>query len=378
MKTSLLALAGMIPAAFVAPLHAQLPGNFVNSAPGTASWSQETTASGIRTIFTINANSVFQWTDGFNLAAGNELVFDFTGGDSLVNVLGGTGVNCISGSVTSNGNLSFISSQADLVVNGSITAKSVTLSTLDADPAALLSGGKVSFSGNPASNTALQIGGTIQATGGDVVFAGQRVVLTNTAVIRAKGAALIAGGSRIDVDRAAATGKIKSKAGDGFVLHLGNARASRIEVAAGTQITQKGRLEAPRIFLEVGPTGKILTEGNGVLVGSVEAKGVWDKDGVKEKGSTDQDATSSLNPSTLKLPATIRPDGSKVTAARTVVSNVPVAASADSGRDRKPASSNNTAVASRDKTSSKPLVQRASFFGMRGGSETVKAEPKKR
>lgn len=376
MKTSLLPLAGMIPAALIAPLSAQLPGNFVNTTPGSASWIQETTASGgTRTIFTINANSIFEWTSGFNLAEGNELVFDFTGGNSLVNLLGGTGVNCINGTVTSNGNVSFISPQADLVVNGSITAKSVTLSTLDTDAAALLAGGNnLTFSGSPSAGNGLQITGTIKSTGGDVVLAGQRVTLGEKAQIRAKGAALIAGGSRIDVDRAAATGKIKSKAGDGFVLHLANTRAARIEVASGMQIIQKGTMDSPRIFLEVGPAGQILTETHGIVVGQLEVSGLWNKNGVKGGGHTDQDAASSINPSTLKIPTVKRPDGSTVSSARTIVSNVPVSASADSGRDRKSATS---AVASRDKSSKQPMLQRASFFGMRGGSEPVKTENKR-
>ena len=372
MKTSLLPLAGIIPAALIAPLSAQSPGNFVNSTPGSASWSQEATATGgTRTIFTINANSVFQWTSGFNLAEGNEIVFDFTGGDSLVNLLGGSGVNSINGTVTSNGNVSFISPQADLVVGGSITAKSVTLSTLDADPAALMSGNNVSFTGSPSAFNGLQITGTIKSTGGDIVLTGQRVTLSEKAQIRAKGDALIAGGSRIDLDRGVAAGKIKSKAGDGIVLHVGNTRASRIEVSAGSQITQKGGMKAPRIFLEVGPSGQIVME-KGIVLGSVEAKGSLDSDGVEGNGHTDQDAVSSLHPSILKAPGVKRPDGSTVSTARTVVSNVPVSASADSGRDRKAATS---AVASRDKDkTAKPMMQRASFFGMRGGSETVKAE----
>jgi hypothetical protein len=45
-----------------------------------------------------------------------------------------------------------------------------------------------------------------------------------------------------------------------------------------------------------------------------------------------------------------------------------MSASADSGRDRKPASKQ---VASRD-AKSKSIFQRASFFGMNGGSGVVK------
>ncbi|WP_367873887.1 hypothetical protein [Luteolibacter sp. Populi] len=370
MKTSLLSLAGFFPAVLIAPLCAQSPGAIVITTPGSATWIEEITPTGTRTIFSIGANSIFQWNDGFSLTPGSELVFDFLGGDSVVNVLGGNGVNFIGGNVTSNGNVSFVSPQADLLVSGNIAAKSVTLTTLNVDPGALLSAGNVTFSGNPASATGLTITGSIRATGGDIVLSGQRVTVTDTATLHAKGSAMIAGGSVVQLDRNSATRKLKATSGDGFVYHLGNTKAGRIEVAAGADFVHKGRLDAPRIFLEVGQNGKILKESGGILVGQVTLNGVIQK-GVEGKPH-EGDATSSLSPSTLKMPAIKRPDGSTVSASRTVVSNVPVSASADTARDRKSAGGS---VASRAKGSSKqPMLQRASFFGMRGGSEPVKAD----
>ncbi|WP_265595037.1 hypothetical protein [Haloferula sp. BvORR071] len=374
MKTSLLPLAGILPAALVAPLFAQLPGNLTNTTPGSATWTQVATPTGTRTIFTITSDSVFEWDSGFSLTAGNELVFDFLSGNSVVNVLGGTGVNLISGNVTSNGNVSFVSPHADLVVNGNITGKSVTLSTLNADTAALLGhNGTVTFSGPAGSMTGLMVCGSIQATNGDVLLAGQRVTVTRDAQLRAKGSVLMGSGSRVDLDRDSATRKLKATSGDGFVYHLGNSKAARIEIAAGADFLHKGRLEAGRIFLEVGKDGKVLKEGGGIVVGKVEVNGVVQK-GV-DGGPHDADEAAALNPSTLKMPAITRPNGSRVSESRTVVSNVPVSASADSVRDRKPGSD---AMASNNSgKGAKPMLQRASFFGMRGGSETVKAEKKR-
>jgi hypothetical protein len=75
------------------------------------------------------------------------------------------------------------------------------------------------------------------------------------------------------------------------------------------------------------------------------------------------------------MPALKRPDGSSVRSSKKVVNDVPVSASADSGRDRKRA---NAQVVSNDKgEKAKPLVQRTSFFGMRGGTESGSTEKKR-
>jgi hypothetical protein len=95
------------------------------------------------------------------------------------------------------------------------------------------------------------------------------------------------------------------------------------------------------------------------------------KNGKVEQGASikpnEGDSVSALSPSTLKIPAVKRPDGSAVMASRTVANSTPVSASADGSRDRKGGAAQ---VASRDKK--QPMLQRASFFGMRGGSTPVK------
>jgi hypothetical protein len=369
MKTSLFPLAGMLPAFLIAPLHAQIPGVPVVSS-GNASWLTEPTAGGFRLVFQIGANSVLDWSNGFNLAEGNEIVFNFTGGDTVVNMLGGTGLNSIAGTVTSNGNVAFFSPTADLVVSGNVTAKSVTMAALDADPAVFLSGGSYTLSGDPAGFNGLTVSGHIRATGGDVVLAGRWIDLGRTAKLKATDSVRMAAGTEITVDPSAGGRKMKVERGNGFVLNLGETRASRIEVAAGSEISNNGRLDAGngRIFLEVGNNGKVVQHGRGILVGNVSINGKV------EHGASirpnEGDAASALSPSTLKMPAVKRPDGSTVMASRTVANSTPVSASADGGRDRKGGAAQ---VASRDK-GPKPMLQRASFFGMRGGSTTVKAE----
>ncbi len=365
MNASLFPLAGLIPAFLAAPAYAQMPGVPVLSS-GTATWVTETTATGTRLVFQLTGNSILDWSSGFNLSEGSEIIFNFTGGDTVVNMLGGTGLNSIAGTVTSNGNVAFFSPTADLVVSGNVTAKSVTMGALDANPTAFLSGGGYTLSGDPAGFNGLSVSGHIRATGGDVVLAGRWIDVGRGAKLKATDSVRMAAGTEITVDPAANGRKMKVGSGNGFVLHLGETRASRIEIAAGSEVSNKGRLDtgSGRIFLEVGNNGKIVNHGQGIMVGTVS------KNGKVEHGASikpnEGDSVSALSPSTLKIPAVKRPDGSAVMASRTVANSTPVSASADGSRDRKGGASQ---VAGRDK---KPMLQRASFFGMRGGSTPVK------
>jgi hypothetical protein len=367
MNTSLFPLAGLIPACLIAPLAAQIPGVPVLSS-GSATWVTELTPTGTRLVFQLTGDSVLDWSSGFNLSEGSEIFFNFTGGNSVVNMLGGTGVNLISGNVSSNGNVAFFSPTADLVVSGNVTGKSVTMGALDVDPAAFLNGGSYTLSGDPAGFNGLHISGNLRATGGDIVLAGRRIDIGRDAKLQAKDAVRMAAGTAITVDPAANGRKMKVGSGNGFVLNMGESRAARIEIAAGSEISNKGRLDTGngRIFLEVGNNGKIVNHGRGIVIGEVSINGKV------EHGASirpnEGDSASALSPSTLKIPAVKRPDGSAVLASRTVSSSAPVSASADGGRDRKSAASQ---VASRDR---KPMLQRASFFGMRGGSTPVKTE----
>lgn len=367
MTTSLCPLAGLIPAFLIAPLslYAQMPGVPVLSS-GNATWVTELTPTGSRLVFQLTSNSVIDWSSGFNLSEGSEIFFNFTGGNTVVNMLGGTGLNSISGTISSNGNVAFFSPTADLVVSGDVTAKSVTMGALDADPAAFLSGGSYTLSGNPAGFNGLSVSGKIRATGGDVVLAGRWIDLGRDSKLRASDSVRMAAGTEITVDPSAGGRKMKVESGSGFVLNLGETRASRIEVAAGSEVTNNGRLDAGtgRIFVEVGNNGKIVNHGRGIMVGNVSLNGKVEH-GASIKPN-EGDSASALSPSTLKMPAVKRPDGSAVMASRTVANSAPISASADGARDRKGSVSQ---VASREK---KPMLQRASFFGMRGGSTTVK------
>ncbi len=268
MRTSLIPLAGLIPAALIAPLSAQSAGP-VNVTSGTATWAEQSTPTGTRTVFTVRENSILEWPNGFNLPPGSEMVFNFASGSSVVNVVGGSGVNVIGGTVTSNGNLTFSSPHADLVVSGSVTANAATFATLLADSSVLLTGArKITFTGNPQSSTGLLVSGSIESKTADLVLTGQRVTLGDASVLKAKGSALIAGGSRVELVRSLLASTLHAASSDGFVYHLGTVSGLRIQVSAGSDVLLKGQLQALLILLET-TTGKLVKDVGALLLGDI-------------------------------------------------------------------------------------------------------------
>ena len=310
-------------------LHAKDP---VLRTPGTATWTTEATSTGTRTVFTLTKNTVFDW-EQLNLKSGSELVFDFKEGKTVVNFLGGTETHMIDGAVTSNGIVAFFSPTADLEVNGSIIAKGVTLATLNADADEFSKGNGYKMSG-PAGFNFLTVNGHVEATEGDVVLGGERVIIGDTAKIKASQDVLIGGGRDVSV---AASGdrRLKENSGFGYVLHMGETSGSRIEVAAGREISNQGRLDAGkgRIFLEVGENGMITNESGGVIVGDAVFNGNYNSEGVI-LGPDEGDIAPPVGDSTLAIPKLSRPDGTKVSSEpQTFNYSSPMSASSDAGRD---------------------------------------------
>jgi hypothetical protein len=277
--------------------------------------------------------------------------------------------------VTSNGIVAFFSPSAHLQVNGSIIAKGVTLATLNADAADVSDGDGFRMSGRGGSK--LTVNGRVEATDGDVVLGGENVSVGGSAKLQASRDVLIGGGRDITV---AASGdrRLKEESGFGFVLHLGETRASRIEMAAGSEMRSQGTIngetglneEDGQIFLITNDDGSITNESSGVIVGNAVFEGDYKPTGpilVLNEG----DGTPAINEGTLTLPKLSRPDGTKVNSeAQTINYTVPMSASGDARRDSSHAKwVDAQRMAQNDTTRS--LLQRSSFFGMRGGKTTV-------
>ena len=323
MKSSTTTVSIAILVTLIGSLHAKDP---VLRTPGTATWTTEATSTGTRTVFTLTKNTVFDW-EQLNLKSGSEMVFDFKEGKTVVNFLGGTGTHMIDGAVTSNGIVAFFSPTADLEVNGSIIAKGVTLATLNAD-ADEFSGGNGYKMKGPGAFNYLTVNGRVEATDGDVVLGGERVIIGDTARIQASQDLLIGGGREVSVadsgDR-----RLKEESGFGYVLNLGEARGSRIEVAAGFEISNQGKMDAGKgkIFLEVGEGGMITNESAGIIIGDAVFNGEYDGDGVVLRPD-EGDVVQPVNDSTLTLPKLTRPDGTSMNSApQTISYSAPISAS---------------------------------------------------
>jgi hypothetical protein len=370
MKRVLFTALGLAPAITGGGLVPGDPGGPVLTTPGTATWTTETTDSGIRAIYSITGDTVLDWGQ-LDVPFGDELVFDFvdgSAGNNVANMLGGGTVHSIDGSVWSDGNVGFFAGGSDLVVNGSVTAASVILTTLSVDAADLLDGDDTTLTGSGLNF--LSIDGDVTATSGDLTLAGGFIDIDDSASLNAAGRLGIAGFNQQVVMKD--NGKIRSdeSTGMGFVLSLGTSSASRIEIVAGTEIANAGRLQTHnggngQIYLEVGPGGQITNEGSGLIVGAAEIVGNYDDDGTTF-GPDEGDAATAVNSSALKIPALRRPDGSRVSRGQVIRKDATMAASADAGRDRNRGS---LAVANRGS-----LMKRASFFGMRGGKGADKAK----
>jgi hypothetical protein len=372
MKHTLISLAGLFPAIFVVPVFAQGIGEPVLTTPGTATWATELTTSGSRTVFTITGNTVLDWGQ-FNLSGGNELVFDFVGGETVSNMLGSGGANIIAGNISSNGNLAFFSPGADLIVTGNVIGKSVTLATMQPDPSGG-SGGVVTLQGGAGGN--LRLTGSVQATGGDVLLAGDSTQVFSGARVTAAGAVLMAAGSKVTVDPGRSGAKLGAEGGAGFLLHMGETRAARIEVAASREIQNGGRLDvgskSQRIFLEIGSGGKISQNRSAIVVGdlTINGKAAFNRQEVQPDdagGGHEADAAAALSESSLRMPRLKNTDGSTASKSKIIVTSAPTSGSTDGGRDRHNQSSQ---VAKQDK--SKPIFRGSSFFGMRGGKAVEK------
>jgi len=329
----------------------------VLSTPGTATWETFETDAGLRTVFTIHDDTIFDWGE-FHLASGSEMVFDFVGGDSVLNLLGGDGAHIIDGSVSGNGAIGFIAPGGDLYVGGSIIADEVTLSTLGVDGADFLDGNGFRLS-STGSGGRLDVSGRVEATAGDVILASERARIRAGAELAASGAIRMAGAEQVDVNPSGEQ-RFDGVVGDGFILHLGASRASRIEVAAGTEVANHGIIgrEDARIFLEVGEGGEITNEGSGLILGETIFEGAIQNES-RELTPDEGDASQVVSDARLRLPALKNPDGSEFSKTRTVSYRGATSASADSARDRR--------EKPREVASRSSLVSRSSFFGMRGG-----------
>jgi hypothetical protein len=340
--------------------------NFAVSTPGSATWEVFETDLGSKTVFRIESDTVLNWDD-FQLGSGSELVFDFVGGSVVTNQLAGGGVKSIDGNVISNGVVGFFAPEGDIIVNGSITAKGVVVSTLEGDATVMTQGGVLQQAADSPGGQ-VRVTGDIRATGGDVLLAGREVVMRSTAVIEATGSVLVAGSAMVGVSL---TGDqmLASEGESGSIRHLGQVMASRVEMVAGSSLRNGGQIDAGagKVFLTVGESGQIKERATAVIVGDSAMDGliVSGKEVDMVAVEIEGDSTAAVSDASLRMPALRRPDGSTVSGSRTVTSTSTMSASSDAAKARAVERDVARTVSTGNERAS--LIQRGSLFGLRGG-----------
>lgn len=362
----LLATAGMSAGQEICP---GLEGNPELLTPGTATCVDDGTGNA---VITMSDASLIRW-EQFNIKEGKTLNFDFLSSVSnktVVNFTTGSGSNSIDGTLLSNGRVVLVTPGQRLSVGGMIQAESFVGSTIEADDYnQLLVGGTATFSGGGAR---LQVkdGATIQATNGDVVLAGSQVNIQGAGVLMAPvGAVRAAAGSEFTLANSGMERIAVSGPPAGQVLNSGRVEAATVEMKAAQEISNAGLIQTNggvgKVFLAVGPGGRVVNSGTGMINGILEVTGIYDNVGTVIDPDTG-DAATTVKSAVSRFPASRRP-GEKLGKETMVVDTGGVAASVDNSQARAKRKKQNV-VANRT-----GLHRKSSFFGLRGGATRKKA-----
>lgn len=347
--------------------------------PGTSTESVEAISTGTRTTFSLTGNTILSW-EQLNLKQGSELVYDFQSGERVLNLLMGSKRHTIDGTVSSNGIVGFFSPNANFDIKGSITAKGVVLSTLSTDANEFFSGNGYSLNGS--SNKSLFVSGNVTGTAGDVVLVGSRISIKSSSKVEASDSVLIGAGSDVNVLENSGR-KLSVDSNDGNVINLGIVRSPNIEIVAGSSVSNGETIDAGdgQVFIEVGSGMQITNDSNAVIL----ADSIFTSEAIQAGiviVPNEGDSSSAVNSGTLNMPMLKRPDGSVVSDRQTVSASAPVSASGDAGRDASKSQNGNSGGSSAGSGSAskdiadtrggkRSLLQRSSFFGVRGGGKTV-------
>jgi filamentous hemagglutinin family protein len=319
--------------------------------------------------------SLIQW-EQFNIAEGRTLNFDFLAGvanKTVVNFTTGSGRNSIDGTLLSNGRVVLVTPGQRLDLAGAIQAEGFLASTIPADDLnALLTGQSTGFGSTGGAGRLLRVepGASLRAASGEVVLAGSVVSISGGAVIDAPlGAVRTVAAqafnlSTTGVERVAitATGTANT------VVTNGEVQGGDVEMKASTEISNGGLIQTTggvgRVFLRVGPGGKVINSGTGMINGILQVTGEFDDVGTSIDPDNG-DAATTVKSAVSRFPALRRP-GEKPGKETVVVDTGGVAASVDNSRERTKRRTQRVAA------NRSALHRKSSFFGLRGGATKKK------
>jgi hypothetical protein len=237
------------------------------------------------------------------------------------------------------------------------------------DLAEILSGDPTSFGslGGDREWITLRDGGTITATGGDIVLGADNVVVgTGSQLLAPAGSVRMVRASQFALGNTG-TERITEGGLPGTgesVLVTGWVEGDLVEIKSTGDIHNNGAIEAGggfgQIYLKVGPNGTVFNEGSGTLSGVLNVTGEFDNIGVVI-GTKDQDAAVALASSMSDLPEIEDPRGRR-TAGRERRQLGGAAGSVAVQRQQKNGKKNTDLASSKRKA----LNRKSAFFGLVG------------
>jgi|GEM_PF-7108012 len=223
---------------------------------------------GASTIVSLSDNAVIDW-DSFVVRSGSELQFNFLDPDhTVVNRVAGP--TFVQGSLSSNGNVVVLGLGNVLTFTDSswVTAGSLTVSALDAEPSQFFDGSRtVDFDGSAGGAIGTIVAGTIGTTRGDVVVVGREMDFT--ADVDAAGEVALLTGETVTLDRVQPSRS--ETAGSGQIVQGSEVDAGRgITLISQRSVRMGGVLRAGggrgRVFVKVDDGGSILTGATGLEI----------------------------------------------------------------------------------------------------------------
>jgi filamentous hemagglutinin family protein len=351
-----------------------LDGNPELMTPGTATCALD--PGGNATISMSDA-SLIRW-EQFNIDEGQTFNFNFLGGaanKTVVNFTTGSRRNSIEGNLISNGRVILVTPGQRLSISGMIQAESFLASTIEADDLnELLNNQSTSFGAGPSGGRLLRVepGASLEATGGDLVLAGEVVSISGGAAVLAPvGSVRTVAAEEFTLANAGAERvNITTHAPFANVLTNGRVEAANVEMKASAEITNGGLIQTGggvgKVYLRVGPGGSVINAGTGLINGILEVTPSLTNDGGFIDPTTG-DAATTVKSSVSRFPALRRP-GEKPGKETLVVDTGGVAASVDNSQARSARRSQNVAA------NRSALHRKSSFFGLRGGATRKKRE----
>jgi filamentous hemagglutinin family protein len=278
---ALAALSGVSYSAYAGPLPTH--GQFVS---GSGSISA---GHGALTINQSSGRAVIDW-NSFSIGSGNRVTFN-NGTGATLNRVTGAGASMLLGTLSATGSVYLINPQGIVVGPTGVvsTGGRFVASTLDADPAAFMSGGALTLSGTTKASVVNL--GKIGSTNGDVFLIATGTVANLGSIRAPQGTAELAAGKTVLLNDASTGRQVFVQAGSGASVVNGGrilAAQASLQAADGNIFALSGNHEAIRATgtaTRAGHVWLVADTGTVSLAGHIQASNADGSGGIVDTGA---------------------------------------------------------------------------------------------